>query len=54
MMRVDRGMASTRGSARAQAALLAGRLQQEAEALDWVTAEQKVTRPGTGDHDACG
>jgi excinuclease ABC subunit C len=33
---------------------LAARLQQEIEALDWVTAEQKVTRPGTADHDACG
>ena len=33
---------------------LAARLQQEAEALDWVTAEQKVTRPGPADHDACG
>jgi len=33
---------------------LAARLQQEAEALDWVTAEQKVTGPGAADHDACG
>ena len=33
---------------------LAARLQQEAEALDWVTAEQKVTRPGNADHDVCG
>jgi len=33
---------------------LAGRLQQEIEALDWVTAEQKVTRPSTEDADACG
>ncbi len=33
---------------------LAGRLQQEIVALDWVTAEQKVTRPGDVDHDACG
>ena len=33
---------------------LAARLQQEVEALDWVTAEQKVTRPGDADHDACG
>jgi excinuclease ABC subunit C len=33
---------------------LAARLQQEAEALDWVTAEQKVTRPGAADLDACG
>ncbi len=33
---------------------LAGRLQQEAEALDWVTAEQKVTQPDGTDHDACG
>ncbi len=33
---------------------LAARLQQETEALDWVTAEQKVTRPGEPDHDACG
>ena len=33
---------------------LAARLQQELEALDWVTAEQKVTRPGPADHDACG
>jgi excinuclease ABC subunit C len=33
---------------------LAARLQQEAEALDWVTAEQKVTRPDGADHDASG
>lgn len=33
---------------------LAARLQQEAEALEWVTAEQKVTRPGAADLDACG
>jgi excinuclease ABC subunit C len=33
---------------------LAARLHQEAEALDWVTAEQKVTRPGAADHDVCG
>jgi excinuclease ABC subunit C len=33
---------------------LAARLQQEIEALDWITAEQKVTRPGPADHDACG
>jgi excinuclease ABC subunit C len=33
---------------------LAARLQQEAEALDWVTAEQKVTRPGGADQAACG
>jgi excinuclease ABC subunit C len=33
---------------------LAGRLQQEIEALDWITAEQKVTRPGGTDHDASG
>jgi excinuclease ABC subunit C len=33
---------------------LAARLQEEAAALDWVTAEQKVTRPGPADHDACG
>lgn len=28
---------------------LAARLQAEIEAIDWVTAEQKVSRPGTGD-----
>ena len=33
---------------------LAARLQQEIEALDWVTAEQKVTSPGQPDHDVCG
>lgn len=33
---------------------LAGRLQQEIEALDWVTAEQKVTRPQPADHDVYG
>jgi excinuclease ABC subunit C len=33
---------------------LAARLQQEIEALDWITAEQKVTRPDNADHDACG
>jgi excinuclease ABC subunit C len=33
---------------------LAARLQQEIEALEWITAEQKVTRPGDADHDACG
>jgi len=33
---------------------LAARLQQEIEALDWVTAEQKVTSPGRPDHDVYG
>jgi len=33
---------------------LAARLQQEIEALDWVTAEQKVTRQDPADHDVCG
>jgi excinuclease ABC subunit C len=33
---------------------LAGRLQQEIEALDWVTAEQKVTRQEQDDHDVYG
>ena len=33
---------------------LAGRLQAEAEALDWVTSPQRVTRPGAGDCAACG
>jgi excinuclease ABC subunit C len=33
---------------------LAGRLQQEIEALDWVTAEQKVTSPARADYDVCG
>lgn len=32
----------------------AGKLQQEIEALDWVTAQQKVTRPGGPDQDVCG
>jgi excinuclease ABC subunit C len=33
----------------------AARLQDEIEALDWVTAEQKVTRPAhAGDADVCG
>ncbi len=33
---------------------LAARLQQEIEAIGWVTAEQKVTRPEPADHEACG
>src|ERR1700691_3822151 len=33
---------------------LAGRLQAEIEALDWVTAQQRVARPGTGDCTAYG
>jgi excinuclease ABC subunit C len=33
---------------------LAARLQQEIEALDWVTAEQKVTAPEPADYDVCG
>jgi excinuclease ABC subunit C len=33
---------------------LAGRLQQEAEALDWITAEQKVTSPARPDCDIHG
>lgn len=33
---------------------LAARLHEEIEAVDWVTAEQKVARPGRGDFDACG
>ena len=33
---------------------LAAKLQQEIEALDWISAEQKVTRPGQADQDACG
>jgi excinuclease ABC subunit C len=33
---------------------LAGRLQQEIEALDWVTAEQKVTRHERSDHKVYG
>jgi excinuclease ABC subunit C len=33
---------------------LAARLQQEIEAIDWVTAEQKVTGPDQADHDVCG
>jgi excinuclease ABC subunit C len=32
----------------------AGRVQEEIEALDWVTAEQKVTRPLAEDFDVCG
>lgn len=32
----------------------AARLQQEIEALGWVTAEQKVTRPAPDDLDVCG
>jgi excinuclease ABC subunit C len=32
----------------------AARLQQEIEALAWVTAEQKVTRPAPDDFDVCG
>jgi excinuclease ABC subunit C len=33
---------------------LAAKLQQEIEAVDWVTAEQKVTSPTQADHDICG
>jgi excinuclease ABC subunit C len=33
---------------------LAARLQQEIEALDWVSAEQKVTGQTPADHDICG
>ena len=33
---------------------LAAKLHQEIEALDWVTAAQKVTGSGQADHDACG
>jgi excinuclease ABC subunit C len=33
---------------------LAAKLQQEIEAVDWVTAEQKVTRPERADHDVHG
>lgn len=33
---------------------LAAKLQQEIEALDWVTAEQKVTSPAQSDQDVCG
>ena len=32
----------------------AARVQEEIEALDWVTAEQKVTRPSAEDFDVCG
>ncbi len=32
----------------------AARLHEEIEALDWVTAEQKVTRPSAATFDACG
>ena len=32
----------------------AARVQEEIEALDWVTAEQKVTRPAADDFDVCG
>ena len=32
----------------------AARVQEEIEALDWVTAEQKVTRPSPADFDVCG
>jgi excinuclease ABC subunit C len=33
---------------------LAAKLQHEIEALDWVTAEQKVTRSSSDDHTVCG
>jgi excinuclease ABC subunit C len=33
---------------------LAARLQEEIEAIDWVTAEQKVTGQVPADHDVCG
>jgi excinuclease ABC subunit C len=33
---------------------LAARLQQEIEAIDWVTAEQKVTGHDPADYDVCG
>lgn len=32
----------------------AARLHQEIEALDWITCEQKVTRPSPASFDACG
>jgi excinuclease ABC subunit C len=32
----------------------AGRLHEEIEALDWITGEQKVTRPSLASFDACG
>jgi excinuclease ABC subunit C len=41
-------------AAAAQAFEFAARLQQEIEALAWVTAEQKVTRPAPDDVDVCG
>ena len=33
---------------------LAARLHQEIEAIDWVTAEQKVTASATANYDVCG
>jgi excinuclease ABC subunit C len=42
------------GAARELAFELAARLQAEIEAVAWVTSEQKVTRAGPGDADACG
>lgn len=41
-------------AARGLAFELAARLQEEIEALDWVTAEQKVTLPSSADFDVCG
>jgi excinuclease ABC subunit C len=44
-----------RGAASAVLAFeLAGRLQREIEALDWVTAEQKVASQRQADYDVCG
>jgi hypothetical protein len=43
---IDRAAIADEDTALAE---VAARLQQEIEALDWVTAEQKVTRPSPGD-----
>ena len=49
------GLIERRDAASAALAFeLAAKLQQEIEALDWVTAEQKVTRQEQADYDVCG
>ncbi len=52
---VRAGLAARRDAAAGALAFeFAGRVQEEIEALDWVTGEQKVTRPGQGSLDVHG
>lgn len=53
--RVRAKLASRRDAAAARLSFeLAAKLQAEINALDWVTAEQKVTLPEAADFDVCG